>query len=70
MVSDGIFCRNLCLTRLVKGPICYGETLIQNNLQEALELSQHQTMIEGIPCPKRVIDVAEAYYETINTLFH
>ncbi|MCP5505008.1 MAG: N-acetylmuramoyl-L-alanine amidase [Chlamydiales bacterium] len=67
--SDGVFCRNLCLTRLVKGPLCYGETLIQNNLQEALELSQNQTMIEGLSCPERVIDVAEAYYETISALF-
>ena len=67
--SDGIFSRNLCLTRLVKGPLCYGETLIQNNLQEALELSQNQTMIEGIACPQRVVDVAEAYYETIVALF-
>lgn len=67
--SDGIFSRNLCLTRLVKGPLCYGETLIQNNLQEALELSQNQAMVEGIACPERVIDVAEAYYETIVALF-
>lgn len=67
--SDGIFCRNLCLTRLVKGPLCYGETLIQNNLQEALELSQTQRVVEGIACPERVIEVAEAYYETIVALF-
>ncbi|WP_420421030.1 N-acetylmuramoyl-L-alanine amidase family protein [Simkania sp.] len=63
--ADGVFCRNLCLTRLIESPLCYGETLIQNNLDEALELSQSQTTIDGIPCPQRVIDVAEAYYKTI-----
>lgn len=68
--SDGVFCRNLCLTRLIKGPLCYGETLIQNNLEEALELSQNKAIIEGIPCPERVIDVAEAYYEATVSLFH
>ncbi|QVL57574.1 MAG: N-acetylmuramoyl-L-alanine amidase [Simkaniaceae bacterium] len=68
--ADGVFCRNLCLTRLIKGPLCYGETLIQNNLEEALELSQNKAMVEGTPCPERVIDVAEAYFEATVSLFH
>jgi hypothetical protein len=63
--AEGVFCRNLCLTRLIQSPLCYGETLIQNNLNEALELSQSQTTVEGIPCPQRVLDVAEAYFKTI-----
>ncbi|CCB88622.1 N-acetylmuramoyl-L-alanine amidase family protein [Simkania negevensis] len=63
--AEGVFCRNLCLTRLIQSPLCYGETLIQNNLDEALELSQSQKTVEGIPCPQRVLDVAEAYFKTI-----
>lgn len=67
--AEGVFCRNLALTRLVKGPLCYGETLIQNNLEEALELSKNNASVNGIPCSKRVIDVAEAYYEGTVSLF-
>ena len=69
ILSDGVFCRNLCLTRLIKRPLCYGETLIQNNLQEALALSKNETTIDGVPCPQRVIDVAEAYFEAISSYF-
>ena len=67
--ESGIFRRNLCLTRLVKGPLCYGETLIQNNLQEALALSKKETSIEGIPCSTRVVTVAEAYFEAISSFY-
>jgi len=67
--ADGVFCRNLCLTRLIEGPLCYGETLIQNNEEEAIELSKKEGRVEGIPCPKRVIDVAEAYFEAITSFY-
>lgn len=67
--AKGVFHRNLCLTRLVKGPFCYGETLIQNNLEEALQLNQKDAIIEGIPCSQRIIEVAEAYFETICSIY-
>ena len=67
--AEGVFCRNLCLTRLIKGPLCYGETLIQNNLEEAIELSKNETSVQGIPCPKRVVAVAEAYFEAIASFY-
>lgn len=67
--ADGVFCRNLCLTRLITSPLCYGETLIQNNLEEAQELSQSQVIVDGIPCPKRIIEVAEAYFEAITSFY-
>ena len=70
MLEDGIFSRNLCLTRLVQGALCYGESLIQNNLKEALALSKNEVVVDGIPCPKRVIDVAEAYLEAILSYFN
>lgn len=68
-IADGVFSRNFCLTRLVKGPLCYGESLIQNNLQEALALNKKDAMVNGIPCPQRVIDVAEAYLGAILSYF-
>ena len=66
----GVFSRNLCITRLIKGPICYGETLIQNNEKELINLSQNDEVVDGIPCPHRVIDVANAYYEAISSFFN
>ena len=33
--SEGVFCRNLALTRLIHSPVCYGETLFQDNFEES-----------------------------------
>ena len=67
--ANGVFSRNLCITRLIKSPICYGETLIQNNEKELINLSKNDEVVDGIPCPQRVIDVANAYYEAILAFF-
>ncbi|MCB1109442.1 MAG: N-acetylmuramoyl-L-alanine amidase [Chlamydiia bacterium] len=65
--GKGIYCRNLCLTRLIHGPVCYGETLVQNHQEELLKLSQADGVVEGMPCPQRVFEVAQAYYEALMT---
>lgn len=67
--NEGIYARNLCLTRLVHGPICYGESLIQNHLPEAIALSRRDACIEGIPCSSRLIMIGDAYYEAIVNYF-
>lgn len=64
-VEKGVFARNLALTRLIHGPVCYGETLVQNNIDECLNLSKTDFVIGGIPCSSRVKLVAEAYFEGI-----
>ena len=64
-VETGIYCRNLCLTRLIRGPICYGETLIQNHPDELEMLSKQDLIVDGISCPQRVAQVADAYFEGI-----
>ena len=61
-VSEGVFSRNLALTRLVHGVLCYGESLCQNNEQECLRLNNCEVVIDGIKGPKRVLQVAKAYY--------
>jgi len=63
--DQGIYSRNLALTRLVHGPVCYGETLVQNNEEEVYRLSSHDAIIAGIPCSKRIQEVAEGYFEGI-----
>lgn len=64
-VEEGIFARNLALTRLVHNPVCYGETLIQNNCTECQKLGKKDIMIDDIPCSSRIKDVATCYFEGI-----
>jgi N-acetylmuramoyl-L-alanine amidase len=68
--EPGIYSRNLALTRLVHSPLCYGETLVQNNENEVYRLSTNDTQVEGQPCPKRVREVAQAYFEGIKNYFN
>ena len=68
-VSDGIYARNLALTRLVHSPLCYGETLIQNNKHEIHKLSAKDSEIAQIPCPNRIKEVARAYFNGVKEYF-
>lgn len=68
-VASGVYARNLVLTRLIQGTLCYGETLVQNNDQEILKLSKIDTQIQGIPCSFRVKEVALSYFEGIKAYF-
>lgn len=64
-VEPGVYARNLALTRLVHGPICYGESLVQNNIDECLNLARKDFVINGLHCSSRIKEVAEAYFEGI-----
>lgn len=68
-VEQGVYARNLAMTRLVHGPLCYGESLVQNNLAEALRLSKLDTEIQGYPCSSRLKQVALAYFRAIQEFF-
>ncbi len=68
-LNEGVYARNLCLTRMVHGPLCYGETLLQNNNKESLKLAKNDAEIRGISCPSRVIEVAEGYFLGIKKYF-
>ncbi|MBN2158245.1 MAG: N-acetylmuramoyl-L-alanine amidase [Spirochaetes bacterium] len=57
----GVYSRNLRMTRLVRGPLCLGEPLLQNNMQEAVRLVE----ISNGKVPERVALVARAYYLAI-----
>ncbi|RMG71005.1 MAG: hypothetical protein D6722_07635 [Bacteroidetes bacterium] len=60
----GVYARNLTLTRLIPGPLCYGESLCQDYLPEALALSVPDTVAGDLPAPRRVAEVAAAYVAT------
>jgi N-acetylmuramoyl-L-alanine amidase len=68
-IEKGVYARNLALTRLIHGPLCYGESLVQNNLEEALRLSHLDTEIQGHPCSSRLKEVALAYFQAIQEFF-
>ena len=59
-VKEGIYARNLRLCRLLNTPICYGESLLQDNEKELLALSKNDFR-KGIIAP-RLINVTNAYY--------
>jgi N-acetylmuramoyl-L-alanine amidase len=63
--SPGVYARNLSLTRLIRGPLVYGESLNQDYLGEALRLNQRDRMVEGVPVSSRVQTVADAYVAAV-----
>lgn len=63
--GDGVFIRNLALTRLIHGTMVYGESLYQDNEKECKLLSELTTSINGINTSVRVKQVADAYYDAI-----
>jgi hypothetical protein len=50
---------------MVKGTLCYGESLYQDNVIECKALSKKEIKIGDMETSKRVEEVAEAYYEGI-----
>ena len=59
--NTGVYARNFRMTRLVRGALCLGEPLQQNNLKEAPRLAE----IDEGKVPPRVRTVARAYYDAI-----
>ena len=68
-LSEGIFCRNLAMLRLVHGTIIYGETLFQDNKNEFWKLCKRDISVGGITTNARVQEVADAYYEAVIAIF-
>lgn len=58
-VQSGVYARNLRLNRLINTPVCYGESLLQDNLWEAKALKVND-LKNGKIAP-RIIEVANAY---------
>lgn len=65
----GVYCRNLSLTRLIQGPLVYGESLYQDNVKECLLLTKKAPLIaegpQSISGIQRLDEVAEAYHKAI-----
>ena len=63
--SPGVYARNLSLTRLIKGPLVYGESLNQDYILEAKSLNQRDITVNGMLVSSRVKDVARAYVQAV-----
>ena len=59
--EKGVYCRNLQLTRYIHGPLVYGETLYQDNINECKSLNKECDKTKN----ERVQQVAEAYYQGV-----
>lgn len=65
--SEGVFARNLSLTRLINGPMCFGESLLQDNIDECQRFNVGDFTAEGMTTPvsNRVKEVAQAYFDGV-----
>lgn len=63
--SEGVYHRNLYLTRVVRGPIAYSEALYQDNRNEIPLLGKKDFTIGGIKTSSRVKDVAHVYFSAL-----
>ncbi len=63
--SKGVYARNLTLTNLIQGPLCYGESLCQDNIVEAQALNTRDITVAGIPTSSRVQEIAKAYIRAV-----
>jgi len=58
----GVYARNLRMTRMVQGPICFGESLLQDNKTEATRLNTLDDKLEGEAVSSRLREVAKSYF--------
>ena len=66
---QGLFCRNLILTRYINSPLVYGESLYQDNTKECTMLNTCNYNDYGVKTSERVYLVAKSYYEAIINYF-
>lgn len=63
--SKGVYARNLMLCREIKGIVCYGESLLQDNEQEIRKLNLKTLIVGDLLTSPRVLEVANAYWHGI-----
>jgi len=66
---EGIFARNLYMTRAIESPLIYGETLLQDNREEFKKLATLNYQHKNVRTSKRVYQIAKTYFDAINKYF-
>lgn len=67
--NPGVYCRNLLLTRYIISPLVYGESMCQDNYKECQLLSQNDYEYKKHKVPRRIYEVADAYFNAIMMYF-
>ncbi len=68
--QEGVYCRNLLLTRYVISPLVYGESMCQDNYKECMLLSENNYEFKSMKVPYRIYEVADAYFQSIMKFFN
>ncbi|MCP4289835.1 MAG: hypothetical protein GY792_36355 [Gammaproteobacteria bacterium] len=63
--TQGVYARNLAMTRRVRGTLCFAESLYEDNASESLRLADTDLLVGGKQVSSRVQDVARAYLKAI-----
>jgi len=63
--KEGVYARNLYLTRAIESPVCYVEALLQDSKEEVVALSDTSVEIGELQTSKRVQEVAYAYLASL-----
>jgi N-acetylmuramoyl-L-alanine amidase len=63
--ANGVYSRDLALTRIIRGTLVYGEALYQDNEKECRLLSTNDDSLQGCSFSKRIELVADSYYKGI-----
>ncbi|MCX2743416.1 N-acetylmuramoyl-L-alanine amidase [Mangrovivirga sp. M17] len=63
--EEGVYHRNLYLTRAVKGAVVYGESLYQDNIDEIKKLTRSGLTYEQLLKNERLKEVAQSYFLAI-----
>ena len=61
----GVYARNLSMTRMIKGPLVFGEALLQDNYEEAIRLNELDYTEDTIVTSSRINEAADAYYQAV-----
>lgn len=67
---QGVFSRNLYMCRAIESPVIYGETLLQDNVNELKMLSEVDYFEGNIRTSKRAKQIANTYFIAINKYFN
>ena len=61
----GVYSRNLSLTRKIKSPLCYGETIYQDHWKSCTDLAKKDINFEGYLINQTIYEIASGYFRGI-----
>jgi hypothetical protein len=68
--QNGVYCRNLAMTRITLGTICFSQSLFMNNVEESRKLNMRDFSYVCGKTSSRINEVAKSYYEGMLQYFN